>query len=225
MHIEKFELRNKKSGFMIKQCQFERLNVLKSADEKDALAILTEIRELRKFALGLENNYLDNISRLYFKANHHEYLWFAKTTSQEGWKAALDGMEPGEAMVVDEEEIYNEDNEIIATRGFAQASLKGVETPEINEQLSLLCLFNLSELKEIRRGFANIFSLKVTNKEQLAKISELPHGALVLLEASQMAEEFDLDTLRQDVQIIAVGQFTGGAIKEVVRKGNALSVK
>ena len=225
MHIEKFELRNKKSGFMIKQFQFERLNILKSADEKDALAILAVIRELRKFALGLENNYLDNISRLYFKANHHEYLWFAKTTSQEGWKAALDGMEPGEAMVVDEEEIYNEDNEIIATRGFAQASLKGVETPEINEQLSLLCLFNLSELKEIRRGFANIFSLKVTNKEQLAKISELPHGALVLLEASQMAEEFDLDTLRQDVQIIAVGQFTGGAIKEVVRKGNALSVK
>ena len=225
MRIEKIELRNKKSGFMIKQCQFERVNVLKSAEINDCLTVLAEIGELRKFALGLENNYLDNISRLYFKANHHEYLWFAKTTAQEGWQPNADGMKAGEVLVVDEEEIYNGDNEIIATRGFAKASLKGEETADINEQLSILSVFNMSELNEIRRAFSNVHRLKIDNIEQLAQIADLPHGALVLLDGSNLKESYNLDNLREDVQILAVGNFTGGISKEVVRKGNALSIK
>lgn len=225
MRIEKIELRNKKSGFMIKPCQFERVNVLASADVNDALAVLDVIKEMRKFALGLENNYLDNISRLYFKANHHEYLWFAKTTAKEGWKVTPIGTEPGEVMLVDEEEIYNEDNEIIATRGFAKASLKGEETADISEQFSLLSIFNMSELAEIRRAFANVYALEVASKGQLAQIADLPHGALVLLDGSALTEEYDLANLREDVQILAVGSFSGGVKKEVVRKGNALSIK
>ena len=225
MHIEKIELRNKKSGFMIKQGQFERLNVLKAEEINDCLIILAEINEMRKFALGLENNYLDNISRLYFKANHHEYLWFAKTTAQEGWQPNAEGMKAGEILVVDEEEVYNGANEIIATRGFAKASLKGGETPDINEQQSILNVFNMSELKEIRRAFGNIFTLKIDNVEQLAQIADLPHGALVLLDASKLEECYDLNNLREDVQIIAAGNVSGGVTKEVVRKGNALSIK
>ena len=105
MKIAKMELRNKKSGFTIKPCEFAQINILKTEDKNDALAVFGSILTLKKFALGLEENAnLDNISRLYFFANHHEYLWFAKTTADENGQ-----------MLVDEEEIYNADNEIIAT--------------------------------------------------------------------------------------------------------------
>ena len=72
MKIAKMELRNKKSGFTIKPCEFAQINILKAEDKNDALAVFGSILTLKKFALGLEENAnLDNISRLYFFANHH----------------------------------------------------------------------------------------------------------------------------------------------------------
>lgn len=226
MKIEKMELRNKKSGFMIKPCEFERVNILAAEDTADALMVLENIREMRKFALGLENNYLDNISRLYFSANHHQYLWFAKTTAQEGLKPCPCGQMAARTMVVDEEEIYDENNEIIATRAFAQAALHGEETPEINDGRSLIDIFNMPEIAEIRRAFANIYWRKVTDDAGLAQeTANLPHGALLLLDGHELGACCDLSGLREDIQIMAAGNFSGGTVKQIVRKGQALSIK
>lgn len=215
MKISKMELRNKKSGFTIKPCSFEQVNILKSEDANDALAVLESILMLRKFALGLEKDAdLDNISRLYFWANHHEYLWFAKTT--------LNG--EGQ-MLVDEEEIYNADNEIIATRGFAQAAIKGSEVPDINVTRSLIDIFGISEVEDIRKGMENIYFLRINSAAELEKLSELPHGALALLDGREAKESVDLSAVRNDVQILAVGNFIGGTEKHLTRKGQSIAIK
>lgn len=215
MKITKLELRNKKSGFTIKPCEFERVNILKAEDINDATAIFDSILMLRDFALGMkQDNNLDNISRLYFYANHHEYLWFAKTTEQDG------------QMLVDEEEIYNADNEIIATRGFATATIKDVEMPKINVKRSLIDIFGFEEVVDIQKGMANIYEIKIISAAQLkAEIDKLPHGALVLLDGRELKESVDLSELRSDVQILAVGNFCGGAEKNITRKKQCLSIK
>lgn len=215
MKIAKMELRNKKSGFTIKPCEFAQINILKAEDQNDALAVFESILTLKKFALGLEENAnLDNISRLYFFANHHEYLWFAKTTADENGQ-----------MLVDEEEIYNADNEIIATRGFAQAAIRGAELPEINVCRSLIDIFGIPEIEDIRKGLTNIYALSIASSADLAKLNDLPHGALALVDGSGLNENVDLSGVRSDVQILAVGSFTGGVEKTLTRKGQNIAIK
>lgn len=215
MKITKLELRNKKSGFTIKPCEFDRVNIFRAEDINDAVAVFESIIMLRDFALGLkQDNNLDNISRVYFYANHHEYLWFAKTTEQDG------------QMLVDEEEIYNADNEIIATRGFAKATIRDVEMPEINVKRSLVDIFGFAEVADIQKGMANIYELKADSLAQIAaEIDKLPHGALVLLDGRALTECVDLNALRTDVQILAMGDFTGGVEKTITRKKQCLSIK
>ena len=215
MKISKMELRNKKSGFTIKPCEFARVNILKAEDANDAMAVLESILLLRKFALGLEkNSNLDNISRLYFFTNHHEYLWFAKTTSDETGR-----------MLVDEEEIYNADNEIIATRGFAQATINAKETPNINVSRSLIDIFGISEIEDIRKGMENVHFFSIAAANETEKLAALPHGALVLLDGRSLNESVDLSNIRSDVQILAVGNFCGGTEKALTRKGKSLAIK
>ena len=47
MKIAKMELRNKKSGFTIKPCEFAQINILKAEDENDALAVFGSILTLK----------------------------------------------------------------------------------------------------------------------------------------------------------------------------------
>ena len=61
---------------------------------------------------------------------------------------------------------------------------------------------------EIRRAFANIYWRKVTDAAGLAQeTASLPHGALLLLDGSELSACCDLSGLREDIQIMAAGNF------------------
>lgn len=224
MRINWIELRNKKTGMTLKKAQFDAINCL-SGEEVEAIPFIFDaILGAAQFAQGeIGHGFSDVICRINFHANHHEYLWYAKNTTDETGR-----------IIVDEEELYDADNQMLLRRSFQECSYQGFEQlPAINLEKSMLYLFNASDTPaQITAAFSHVFYYRPhqeTNDEILTQLKSLPHGMAVLLDGTYLAEPLDLSplaTARKDLQIIATHCLAEGSSPRLVDcKGKMIGVK
>ena len=224
MRINWIELRNKKTGMTLKKVEFGLINCLESESPEAVQFIFEAILGASQFAQGeTAHNFLDVICRINFNANHQEYLWYAKNTAGEN----------GET-IVDEEELYDADNQMLMQRSFKELSYEGYgELPFINLTKSMLHLFNTSEVPaQVSAALSHIVYYRPQTTETaavLAEIAALAHGTVVLLDGQLLAEPLDLTAVteaRSDVQIIAV-KCTADKVsnRQVTIKGKMIGCK
>ena len=224
MRINWIELRNKKTGLTLKKAEFGMVNCLQS-DSPEAMQFIFEaILGASQFAQGeTAHDFLDVICRINFNANHSEYLWYAKNTSGEH----------GET-IVDEEELYHADNQMLMQRSFKALSYKGFEElPAINLEKSMLHLFNTSEVPaQVTTAFRHVVYYHPQPEqaaEMLTELAALPHGTLILLDGQAFTEPWDITELaaaRNDVQIIAANCTVAGIpVLQVTQKGKMIGCK
>lgn len=215
MYIKQLESRNKKTLFLLKQIKFEQINCLACEDISDGVYILNTLESLANFALGNHGDFTDNICRLSFHAAHKEYMWFNKTDAKENF-------------YIDEEEFYKGD-EMLMRRAESELTIYEYDNlPPINPAQSIFHILDTEDIRICRKAFENVYRYNVTQitDDLIASIGNLPHGALVLLDASAAESPLELQPLlvREDVQLISVG-FTYEQMRNVVKKSNALSIK
>ena len=224
MRINWIELRNKKNGMTLKKTEFGMVNCLESDSPEAVQFIFEAILGASQFAQGeTAHGFLDVICRIDFNANHREYLWYAKNTAGEN----------GET-IVDEEELYDADNQMLMQRSFKELAYAGYgELPFINLNKSMLHLFNTSEApSQISAALGHVVYYRPQDgqiAQVLAEITTLPHGTLVLLDGQLFAEPLDITTVsteRNDVQIIAFNCIAAdAAVLQVTIKGKMISCK
>lgn len=222
MQINWIELRNKKSGVTLRKTTFNKVNCL-NGDDAAIDFIFNTITGAAQFAVGQSSaDFLDVISRIDFTAAHNEYLWFAKNTSDANGKT-----------ITDEEELYDSNSNMLMRRGFGEMTIGDDETAiPIDLTSSMLPLYKdtLPSLAAVTAAFSHINYFKATEETQetlVQIILDLPHGAVVLLDGRGLKQPFDLTLItakRQDIQCLAANS-TGGAILNVVQKGNMISCK
>ena len=224
MRINWIELRNKKTGMTLKKTEFGMVNCLESDSSEAVQFIFEAILGASQFAQGeTAHGFLDVICRIDFNANHREYLWYAKNTAGEN----------GET-IVDEEELYDADNQMLMQRSFKELIYAGYgELPFINLSKSMLHLFDTSEVPhQVNTALGHVVCYRPQDEQTaqvLAEIAALPHGTLVLLDGQLLAEPLDITeviTKRSDVQIISANCIAADAnVLQVTRKGKMIGCK
>jgi len=215
MYIKQLELRNKKTLFLIKQAKFDRINCLQGDDIADCVCILDTIESLAHFALGNHGDFADNICRLLFHAAHQEYMWFNKTDAKGDF-------------YIDEEEFYKGDT-MLMRRAEAELTIYEYDNlPPINPAQSIFHILDTEDIRICRKGFEHIYryTLNTLTPDFIETILQLPHGAVVLLDASQADAMLDLKPVlvRDDIQFFTAG-FSYEQVRTVAKKANALTVK
>lgn len=200
MQINWIELRNKKTGMTLKKTVFPKTACL-SGDSTEAIAfIFAAIKGAASFAQGqTDDNFLNVICRINFSANHKEYLWYAKNTADDQ-----------NTTIVDEEELYDQNNQMLMRRSFKEMTYEGYsELPNINLEKSMLYLFNTNDIPaEVIAAFSHIYYYAPTTETTNALLSELeqlPHGMAVLIDGTALTTPLDLTAIamaRKDLQLI-----------------------
>ena len=224
MRINWLELRNKKTGMTLKKVQFNTVNCLSGESSEAISFIFDAVLGTSQFAQGKTlPGFLDVICRINFNANHREYLWYAKNSAGE----------QGET-IVDEEELYDSDNQMLLRRSFQELSFAGFgELPAINLEKSMLYLFNSSEIPALITSAFSHISYHYPQPEQasalLDELKTLPHGMLVLLDGRALSQPLDLSplvTARNDLQIIAANCTAADTVPlQVTLKGKMIGCK
>lgn len=233
MHINWLDYKNKKTGLTIKKITFQKVNLLTSEDPTASLALLDTLTQLRNFALGIdEGRFCDAITRINFQANHQEYLWFAKNTTSQGTIYNQGNLSHGTIVLVDEEELYDQDNTMLMRRGFQEVTLSGYPTqlPNINQEKSMLYLLNTTPvLEKVVKGFGHLYSYHPQDQEKLNTLELIkthPHGAAVIIGGENLSEPWDITPLlqlRPDIQIFATNCI-GAPTTSLTLKGKAIFV-
>ena len=224
MRINWLELRHKKTGMTLKKVQFNTVNCLSGESSEAISFIFDAILGTSQFAQGSTlPGFLDVICRINFNANHREYLWYAKNTAGE----------QGET-IVDEEELYDADNQMLLRRSFRELSYEGFgELPAINLEKSMLYLFNSSEIPAlVTSAFSHVLYYRPEPGQAPALLDELktlPHGMLVLLDGRALSHPLDISSLvtaRDDLQIIAANCTAADTVPlQVTLKGKMIGCK
>ena len=158
----------------------------------------------------------DAISRMTFQAAHSEYMWFAKSTLQD------------DKLLVDEEELYNQDNTMLMRRAFGELTIGEAPTETIPVEQSMLAQHpELEVLQKLQKAFQRVQDYQPTDANQetlLQQMKEVPHGTLILLDGCQLSAPLDLSALttRKDVQVLAT-DCTGLPTMTITKNGKMIS--
>ena len=217
MFITQLEYREKNTTTNWKRITFPLQVNLTSEDAQLPQRLLHIIASLPAFGSNQPNHgFADAISRMTFQAAHSEYMWFAKSTLQD------------DKLLVDEEELYNQDNTMLMRRAFGELTIGEAPTETIPVEQSMLAQHpELEVLQKLQKAFQRVQYYQPTDANQetlLQQMKEVPHGTLILLDGCQLSAPLDLSALttRKDVQVLATG-CTGLPTMAITKKGKMIS--
>lgn len=221
MFLTQLEYREKPTATNWKRICFPQKVTLVSEDTQLPVHLLHIIAALPAFGRNqAQHGFADAISRMTFQAAHSEYMWFAKSTTQDG------------ALLIDEEELYDQDSNMLMRRAFGKMTLFASLNDETNETIpvneSMLAQHpELEVLQKLQQAFQRVTYHKLTDDTAQQILSQLPkvqHGTLILLDGSQLSAPLDVSALaqRNDVQIIATG-CSGLTEMTITKKGKMIS--
>lgn len=220
MFITQLEYREKPTATNWKRITFAKHVNLTSDDAALPVRLLHIIAALPAFGRNdAQHGFADAISRMTFQAAHQQFMWFAKSTTQDG------------ALLVDEEELYDSGDVMLMRRAFGEMTI--FTTPDTSDseaipvhESMLVQHPELDVLKKLQHGFALVQFHQLTDdtaQDILAQVSAAPHGTLILLDGSQLSAPLDVSAAkRSDLQIIATG-CTGLDTMTITRKGKMIA--
>lgn len=218
MFITQLEYREKRTATNWKRIKFPLQVNLTAEDAQLPQRLLTIIGSLPAFGSNApQHSFTDAICRVTFQAAHSEYMWFAKSTVQDG------------QLLVDEEELYDQDNTMLMRRAFGELTVGDQPVEAIPVEQSMLAQHPESEaLQALQRAFQRVQHYQLTDAnlaDNWQQIQAAPHGTLLLLDGSALSAPLDLSPLtsRQDVQVIATGCTGLPAELSITQKGKMIS--
>ena len=217
MFITQLEYREKLTATNWKRITFPlRVNFV-SEDCSLPVHLLQIIAALPNFGRNVQNHgFADAISRMTFRAAHNEFMWFAKSTTQDG------------KLLIDEEELYDQDSNMLMRRAFAELTIGDAPTEEMPIAQSMLTQHaELEVLQKLQNAFQRVQFYKATaeNKDTLLQqIITAQHGTLILLDGSQLDAPLNLSATAEhkDIQLITTN-CAGLLDMTITKKGNMIS--
>ncbi len=217
MFITQLEYREKPTATGWRRINFPQHVNLTAEDAALPVRLLNIVAALPAFGRNdAQHNFADAISRMTFKAAHQQFMWFAKSTMQDG------------ALLVDEEELYDGGDVMLMRRAFGELTIGDNPNEAIAVNQSMLAQHpELEVLRKVQHGFSRMQYHKLTdgNAEAiLAQIIDAQHGTLILLDGSQLSQPLDVSAAaqRSDLQLITVG-CTGIQNMNITQKGKMIS--
>lgn len=217
MFITQMEYREKPTTTNWKRIQFPLRANFVSENADLPVRLLHIIAALPAFGANAQNHgFADAISRVVFQAAHSEYMWFAKSTLQDG------------NLLVDEEELYDKDDIMLMRRAFGELTVGDAPAEEIPVAESMLAQHpELDVLQKLQQAFQRVqmYHLTPENQEEaLQQILAAPHGTLVLVDGSKLNTPLDLSAIleRNDIQVLTTN-CTGLPDMTITKKGKMIS--
>ena len=204
MFIRQLEYREKPTATGWRRITFPQYVNLTSEDAALPVRLMNIIRSLPAFGKNeAQHGFADGISRMTLQAAHQQFMWFAKSTMQDG------------RLLVDEEELYDGGDVMLMRRAFGEmtifTSAEEGENSAIPEDESMLAQHpELDVLQKLQNGFNRMQYHKLTDdnaKDTLAQIIDAQHGTLLLLDGSGLSAPLDVTDVakRTDLQLITIG--------------------
>lgn len=219
MFLTQLEYRDKPTATNWRRMQFEKQMNFVSEDKALPVQLLNIIASLVHFGSGkAEHQFINGIARVTFHAAHQQFMWFCKSTLQDG------------ALRIDEEELYDEGDTLLMRRAFEEFTFADAPAGTIAIDQSMLAQHpELEVLQKLQHGFQRTDYIRL-DEQTLPDIEErlqnAPHGTLLLLDAGALSAPLDLSavTLREDLQLLCTNCI-GIPSFVLERKGNTISLK
>ena len=159
MFITQLEYREKSTATNWRRITFPLLPV----------QLLQIIFALTCFGRGeAQSKFANAISRMTFQAAHNEYLWFAKSTTE------------NQSFLVDEEELYDKNGAMLMRRAFDTLTVGDAPAETLPVQSSMLTqTHKLGVLVTVQQSFQRVQFLQLTehNRPQVMQFrTEAQHG-------------------------------------------------
>lgn len=221
MFLKQLEYREKPTATGWRRITFPQQVNLVSEDTALPTRLLSIIAALPAFGRNdAKHRFADAISRMTFQAAHQQFMWFAKSTMQDG------------NLLIDEEELYDNGDVMLMRRAFGEMTLFASSDEGTNEAIpvneSMLVQHpELEVLQKLQAAFQRVQYHTLTDdtaQQSLAQLSQAQHGTLLLLDGSQLSTPLDVSALaqRKDIQIIATG-CSGIPEMTITKKGKMIS--
>lgn len=217
MFITQLEYREKSTATNWKRMQLPLRANFVSDDAELPARLLQIIAALPAFGANVQNHgFVNAISRIVLQAAHNEYMWFAKSTLQDG------------NLLIDEEELYDCSNIMLMRRAFGELTIGDTPAEALPVAESMLAQHpELDVLQQLQQAFQRVQTYQLTeeNKEQcLQQLLNAPHGTLLLVDGSHLIAPFDISAVvtRNDIQVLTAN-CTGLPDMTITKKGKMIS--
>lgn len=219
MFLTQLEYREKITATNWRRMQFTKQMNFVSDDAALPVFLLQIVASLAAFGSNQpEHRFTNGIARLTFLASHRQFMWFCKSTLQDG------------ALLIDEEELYDEGETLLMRRAFEEFTLADKEAGTIAVNQSMLAQHQeLEILQKLQHGFGRVLYIQATDATAnilQEQIMAAPHGTMILLDGSALSAPFDLTNCaaRSDIQLLSVNCI-GIPDYQLERKGKNITLK
>ena len=216
MFITQLEYREKSTATNWRRITFPWRANFTCDDAQLPVQLLQIIFALTCFGRGeAQSKFANAIGRMTFQAAHNEYLWFAKSTTE------------NQSFLVDEEELYDKNGAMLMRRAFDTLTIGDAPAETLPVQSSMLTqTHKLGVLVTLQQSFQRVQFLQLTeqNRQQVMQfLTDAQHGTLFLLDGSSLSTPLDLLAIsRNDIQILATG-CSGLPPMQIIKKGKMIS--
>ena len=216
MVITQVEYREKSTATNWRRITFPLRANFTCDDAQLPVQLLQIIFALTCFGRGeAQSKFANAIGRMTFQAAHNEYLWFAKSTTE------------NQSFLVDEEELYDKNGAMLMRRAFDTLTIGDAPAETLPVQSSMLTqTHKLGVLVTLQQSFQRVQFLQLTeqNRQQVMQfLTDAQHGTLFLLDGSSLSTPLDLLAIsRNDIQILATG-CSGLPPMQIIKKGKMIS--
>ena len=216
MFITQLEYREKSTATNWRRITFPLRANFTCDDAQLPVQLLQIIFALTCFGRGeAQSKFANAIGRMTFQAAHNEYLWFAKSTTE------------NQSFLVDEEELYDKNGAMLMRRAFDTLTIGDAPAETLPVQSSMLTqTHKLGVLVTLQQSFQRVQFLQLTeqNRQQVMQfLTDAQHGTLFLLDGSSLSTPLDLLAIsRNDIQILATG-CSGLPPMQNIKKGKMIS--
>ncbi len=216
MFITQLEYREKSTATNWRRITFPLRANFTCDDAQLPVQLLQIIFALTCFGRGeAQSKFANAIGRMTFQAAHNEYLWFAKSTTE------------NQSFLVDEEELYDKNGAMLMRRAFDTLTIGDAPAETLPVQSSMLTqTHKLGVLVTLQQSFQRVQFLQLTeqNRQQVMQFpTDAQHGTLFLLDGSSLSTPLDLLAIsRNDIQILATG-CSGLPPMQIIKKGKMIS--
>ena len=216
MFITQLEYREKSTATNWRRITFPLRANFTCDDAQLPVQLLQIIFALTCFGRGeAQSKFANAIGRMTFQAAHNEYLWFAKSTTE------------NQSFLVAEEELYDKNGAMLMRRAFDTLTIGDAPAETLPVQSSMLTqTHKLGVLVTLQQSFQRVQFLQLTeqNRQQVMQfLTDAQHGTLFLLDGSSLSTPLDLLAIsRNDIQILATG-CSGLPPMQIIKKGKMIS--
>ncbi len=218
MFITQLEYREKATATNWRRMQFEKHMNFASEEETLPVQLLNMIASLTQFGADKpEHQFANGIARVTLQAAHQQFMWFCKSTLQGG------------ALLIDEEELYDDGDTLLMRRAFEEFTLADAEAGSIAVDKSMLAQHQeLEVLQKLQHGFSRVLYMKPDDtalETALEQMKTAAHGTLILLDGSLLSVPLDVAEFaqRSDIQLFTVN-CVGMTDYHLERKGKNIAL-